>query len=348
LLFAALPVCVLSCWWAGDAYNASVMIDRLASADRSALRRPLPQAVAPPAGNWTSSTPGHLAHWAIFLTQYDGGTRTRPEEVAALLERAIEASPINREARLALAQLEPPPSAPGISLRSLGLSRDALSLAWTARRLTAAGNKEAALALYGRALAVAIPTEAYESGVPRFSDDPGMPRYQLPGEERAREIVREMVASNQWPFAEWSLKLPHDPLVLLAAARLLREQGRAEATTLLESVLEETEVGAGGLSPDARALAARAEACAMRGRWRDAQPLYREAIERCDDDTVKRSWWFNLADIAFRLDDERQRQSALRAAVAALSSDDITRRANDIQRATHARALSRSLGARAN
>jgi hypothetical protein len=83
-------------------------------------------------------------------------------------------------------------------------------------------------------------------------------------------------------------------------------------------------------------------------RWSEAAELYRRAIETIDDDTVKRSWWFNLADIAFRLDDERQRQAALRAAVAVASSDDITRRATDIQRAARARSLSRSPGFRAN
>ena len=53
--------------------------------------------------------------------------------------------------------------------------------------------------------------------------------------------------------------------------------------------------------------------------------MYRLAIELIDDDTIKRSWWFNLADIELRLDDESQRQTALRAALAVSPSDDISR-----------------------
>jgi tetratricopeptide (TPR) repeat protein len=348
VLAASFAGFVLSCWWAGDSYNASVMSDRLSSADRSALRRPLPESVGPPKGNWMSSTAGHLAHWAIFLTRYDGGERARPEEVVTLLERALEASPINREARLAFAQLEPPPPAPAISLKSLGLSRDSVSLAWTARRLLAAGQKQAALRLYGRALRLANPAARSATGVPRFSDDPGVPRYLLPGEDRVREIVREVVKSNHWPFSEWSGQVPRTAVTSLAAGRFLREQGLAEAATLLDVVLQDPEGRAADGKADALTLAARAEACALRSRWREAGELYRRAIEAIDDDTIKRSWWFNLADIAFRLDDERQRAAALRAAVAVASSDDITRRATDIQRAMSARSVSRSINVRAN
>ena len=95
-------------------------------------------------------------------------------------------------------------------------------------------------------------------------------------------------------------------------------------------------------------FAARAEAFALRSRWSEADQLYRQAIESIDDATIQRSWWFNLADIAFRLDDETQRQAALRAASAVAFSDDITRRATDIQRATRSRPVTRSPGVKAN
>ncbi len=340
--------CALAFSWAGDSYNASIMTDRLLGPDRSAMRRPLPESVAPPAGNWTRSTAGHLAHWAIFLTRYEGGERPGPEEIVSLLERALEASPINREARMALAQLEPPSGSRAISLRSLGQSRDTVSLSWSARRLLAAGKKQAALKLYGQALALAISGEAVRSGIPRFSDDPGVPRYYLPGEESLREIVREIVTSNQWPFADWSVVLPPSAIISLAAARLLREQGRPEAATLLDAVLEEPPAPAAPVASDPVTLAARAEACALKARWKEADLWYRRAIGAIDDDTIRRSWWFNLSDIAHRLDDERQRQAALRAALAVATSDDITRRVTDIQRATRARPPSRSTGVKAN
>ncbi len=139
VMIVGLAGCVLSCWWAGDAFNAAIMMDRLLSADRSALRRPLPESVVPPESDWMRSTASHLAHWAIFLARYEGGERQRPEEIVSLLERALEASPINREARLAIAQLEPSASTRSVSVRSLGLSRDAVSLAWS--RPTATGRR---------------------------------------------------------------------------------------------------------------------------------------------------------------------------------------------------------------
>ena len=84
--------------------------------------------------------------------------------------------------------------------------------------------------------------------------------------------------------------------------------------------------------PSAVALAARAEAFALKSRWKEAEKNYRLAIESVDDEKIKRSWWFNLADIELRLDNESQRQTALRAALP-FPADEISRRAADIQRA---------------
>src|SRR5204862_8240557 len=131
--------------------------------------------------------------------------------------------------------------------------------------------------------------------------------------------------------------------------RRRREQGRGEAETLLGRILDEGEgrAPAAADAADPRTLAARAEALALRSRWRDAEQEYRQAIERIDNETIRRSWWFNVADIAFRLNDEGQRQTALRAALAVTNSDDITRRATLIQRAATTRSRLR-LGAKAN
>ncbi len=162
--------------------------------------------------------------------------------------------------------------------------------------------------------------------MPRYSDDPAVPRYLLPGEDGVRDIVRELASSKEWSFSEWREVLPKNAIIELAAARLLREQSRGEAASLLDAVadLPSSVVDA---KEDPLLLAARAEASALRSRWTEADQLYRQAIESIDDDTIKRSWWFNLADIAYRRDDERQRQAALRAAIAVAASDDITRRA---------------------
>ena len=348
VLLTSLAACGLSWTWARDSYTASIVTDRLLTTDRTAQRSPLPDSVAPPAGGWMTSTPGHLAHWAIFLSRLAGEGSQAPQETADLLERALHASPINATARLALAQLGPPDELPSISPGSLGLSRDSASLAWTARRLMAAGKKEDALKLYGRSLSVALPSESSRAAIPRFSDDPGVPRYLLPGEEQLRDIVRELVSNNAWTFAEWSAVLPQTPIVLIATARQLREQGRGEAEAVLDLILAEKSIPKDLDTTGPVTLAARAEACALRSRWNEADQLYRRAIESIDDATIQRSWWFNLADISFRLNDETQRQLALRAALAVASSDDITRRATDIQRATRARPATRSPGVKAN
>jgi len=348
VLVAGLAGCVLSWWWACDTYSASIMTERLVTTDRSAQRRPLPESVGPPSGTWTQSTSQHLAHWAIFLSRFEGGKDHSPQEIPALLERALQVSPINPTARLAMAQLEPLGTSTTVSIRSLGLSRDVVSLAWSAHRLLAAGEKEAALKMYGQSLSVAISAESSRAGLARFSEDPSVPRYLLPGEERVRAIVRELAFRNEWTFPEWSVVLPDSAMVRLAAARLLREQGRSEAEALLDSVLDERRTAAAPFTVDPLTLAARAEAFALRSRWREAGAQYRQAIELIDDDTIKRSWWFNLADIALRLDDDNQLQAALRAALAVATSDDITRRATEIQRATRARSTLRSTGVRAN
>ena len=83
-------------------------------------------------------------------------------------------------------------------------------------------------------------------------------------------------------------------------------------------------------------------------RLKDAEQEYRQAIELVDNDVIRRSWWFNLADIARRLNDESQRQTALRAAGAVASSDDISRRVISIQRAADSLAPMSIPSAKAN
>ena len=128
-------------------------------------------------------------------------------------------------------------------------------------------------------------------------------------------------------------------LAALAAARLLREQARNDvADALLDTDPEPTH---GLWPPMDRSTRSRwppgprLSRCGRAGR----RPIdeYREAIELLDDETLKRSWWFNLADIAFRLADDAKRQAALRATLTVAASDDISRRATEILRATNTR-----------
>ena len=227
------------------------------------------------------------------------------------------------------------------------MSRDAASLSLSARRLLAAGNKTEALNLYLRALAVLTPAEPFRTASPRFCDDPNVPRYLLPGEERQREILRELVA-NESAFPEWSAAIPKNLTTTLAAARLLKEKGRREADALLDAVATAPLALEAAAPSSAVALAARAEAFALKSRWKEAEQNYRLAIESVDDEKIKRSWWFNLADIELKLDDETQWQTAVRAALAVSPSDEISRRAADLQRANSVRAIGRATDARAN
>ena len=78
----------------------------------------------------------------------------------------------------------------------------------------------------------------------------------------------------------------------------------------------------------------RAEAHALLSQWDEAEQRYRQAIDRIQDPTIRRSWWFNLASIASQLNDEAQRKAALAAALDVAGSDDISRRALELQRAS--------------
>jgi hypothetical protein len=237
-------------------------------------------------------------------------------------------------------------------IRGLGLSRDSVSLAWSARRLLDSGKKQAALRLYYRALSAASDGGLSRSVTPRFAEDPGARRYfyLLPSEDAVRDIVAELADREELAFVEWSRALPHHPVVWLATARLLRERRRPEADALLDQILADDWGEKDQGAADPRLLAARGEALMLRSRWQEAAKQYQQAIERVDNELIRRSWWFNLADIAQRLDDEGQRQAALRAALAVHSSDDISRRVSLLQKSADAKVKPRpsSGTARAN
>ncbi len=328
-----LLACVLSWCWARDASSAAVVTQRLLAAEGSGRHRPLPDDLAPTGGRWIKTTAQHLAHWGIVRAAEAKDEPQSAEEAADLLSQALEVSPLNPTARLAMAQLQGPGRDGSGRIRGLGLSRDSVSLAWSARRLLDSGRKEAALRLYHRALAAAADGGLSRTAMPRFSDDRANQRYLLPAEDAIRDVVAELASREGLEFREWSRALPRTPVVLLATARLLREQGRPEAEGLLDELLETDAAPPAAGRADPRLLAVRAEALMLRSRWAEAAEQYRQAIEQVDHDLIRRSWWFNLADVAQRLEDEGQRQTAIRAALAAVSSDDITRRASLIQKA---------------
>jgi tetratricopeptide (TPR) repeat protein len=331
--------CVLSWWWAIDASNASVVTHRLMAVDGAGRRRRLPDELRPPGGKWIKTTAQHLAHWAVHQSGAEPDEAAPATDAAEPLTRALEISPLNPTARLAMSQLEGSGRDGKGRIRGLGLSRDSVSLAWSARRLMDSGKKDASLRLYRRALSAAAEGGLSRSVTPRFAEDEAARRvyYLLPSEDAVRDIVDELATRDGLEFREWSKALPHHPIVLLATARILRERGMPEADALLDRILGDEWDAAGQGTGNPRLLAARGEAFMLRSRWPEAAEHYRLAIERVDNDLIRRSWWFNLADIAQRLDDEGLRQAAWRAALAVNISDDISRRVGLLQKAGDAK-----------
>ncbi|MGO8900357.1 MAG: hypothetical protein ACLQU5_18710 [Isosphaeraceae bacterium] len=339
---------LLSLRWSGDSFNAAVVSQRLLPRSENPGReKPLPESVVPPESSWWQTTPLHLAEWGVYL----GRSRTdddRTEEGRELVEAAVRISPINPMARLARAQLASRSSKLAGRALDLGLSRDAVSLAWSARALRHAGKKQSAIRVYRQALRIACGNDLAPASKPTFNDEPNVRRYLLPGETTARAIVRELITDADWTFQDWSEALPKNTVAILAAARLLRERERPEAQALLKQILnQEQEIVSTGA---ARAVqtATIAEAHALLSQWREAEQQYHQAIDRISDLTIKRSWWFNLASVALQLNDEAQRKVALEAALEAPTSDDISRKALELQRASVPLGRLRSSGTKAN
>ena len=212
----------------------------------------------------------------------------------------------------------------------------AMLSAWpgAARALRQAGKKESAIRVYRQALRIACDNDPAADSKPTFNDEANVRRYFLPGETTARAIVRELITDTNWTFQDWSEALPRNSVAILAAARLFRELERPEAQALLKQILNQEQET--GLTSTDRAVqtAMIAEAHALMSQWREAEQQYHQAIDRISDLTIKRSWWFNLASVALQFNDEAQRKVALEAALEAPTSDDISRRALELKRAS--------------
>jgi tetratricopeptide (TPR) repeat protein len=319
------PLATFGAWsWSIEALHCGVVANRLVW--NGARLEPLPVWVTPPNANWWATTSGHLMLWALWLDR----TASDPaafEEAREQLAAAARVSPLQASVRYALARADQGPWT-----TSLALSRDVLPLAWTGHQLRAAGKKEAAARAYRAALELVAQADLSRLAAPTFIDDTQIRRYALPAEELVGPIVRDMADSADWTYAEWSAVLPPSAVVQLAAVRLLRERGSPDADTTLDALLSVdrngTAVARGAAA--AVAIAAHAEALALKQRWSEADQRYRQAIDLMPDPTFRRSWWMNLADIALRQNDESGRQKALEAARGNDPNDEITRRAVEL------------------
>ncbi|WP_165225198.1 FHA domain-containing protein [Aquisphaera insulae] len=378
-LTLGIPGAFLAARWAGDSNNAAIIGQRLLAARTGRAReRPLPETVTPSPASWWQTTPLHLAEWGVYRSR-PGATEDEREEAGELLDRAVQLSPLHPVARLARAEVRPASSSTAAGLRSvrnLGLSRDPASLSWSARNLRLAGKKPAAVRLYRRAFLLADGQEPSGRAEPAFNAEPSGHRYYLPGEIAATAIVRDLLADADWPCREWIEAIPPAGVAALAAARLLHDQGKPEAREILDRILaaqpaepvasrdrdrdrddEPTPDGEAedrdgdrdqGGYPAAIRLAVAAEAHALLEHWGEAEARYRRAIDLAEDVTTRRAWWFNLASLASRGNDEPQRKAALEAALEVSSADDIGRRAVEMQRASEPMARSRLGIARGN
>jgi hypothetical protein len=358
VLLMGIAASVLSYWWTGDSSSAAVITQRLLA--RASLpgkereqerqrERHLPETVVPPEPSWWRTTPRHLVQWGVYLGRLAPGDEqaTEPQN---LLDGAVRIAPINSMARLAQAQIKRNPDEPPALVQALGLSRDPVSLAWTARTLRLAGKKTSALKVYRKALEIACRADPPRAMDLAFDDNPNVRRYLLPGEAAAAPIVRELIIDGGWTHEAWSDVVPDDAIALLAAGRVLHEQGRSETRTMLQRIIDRLR-GTGSPERDVdRPIehAAAAEAYALLSRWKDSEQEYRLAIEQTSDLTTRRSWWFNLASVAQHLDDEAQRTAALEAALEAPVSDEISRRALEFRRAVEPLGRLRSSGTKAN
>ncbi len=358
VLLMGFAASLLSFWWAGDSSSAAVITQRLLARaglpgrEREQERqreKPLPETVVPPEPSWWRTTPRHLVQWGVYLGRLGPGDEqaTPPQ---SLLDGAVRIAPINPMARLAQAQARQKPGEPTELVQALGLSRDAASLAWTARTLRLAGKKASALKVYRKALEIACRADPPRAMDLAFDDAPNVRRYLLPGEAVAAPIVRELIVDGGWTFEAWSSAVPDNAIALLAAGRVLHEQGGSEAQTMLQRIIDRLR-GIGNRERDAaRPIehAAAAEAYALLSEWKESEQEYRLAIEQTSDLTTRRSWWFNLASVAQHLDDETQRTAAIEAALEAPTSDDISRRALEFRRAVEPFGRLRSSGTKAN
>jgi tetratricopeptide (TPR) repeat protein len=315
----------LACSWSLEARRAGFLADHLTRATTKV--ESLPAWVTPPSLRWWQTTAGHLMIWA-FQRDQSATDPASVEEVRELLAAATQASPVHASVRFALARV----AGQGGETANLGLSRDAVALAWMGRQRLAAGRKEAGLKLYHAALAMAAQTDPARPAMPAFNDDPQIRRYTLPAEDLIGPIVRELAAESGLSYPDWSAALPPEALVRLVAVRVLRERASADADAALDVLLAHTETPASPTPGGAVAIAARAEALALKGRWDEAAQCYRQAIDLMPESTIRRSWWMNLAEITLRLNDETQRQQALEAARGNDTDDEITRRAIELLR----------------
>jgi tetratricopeptide (TPR) repeat protein len=241
---------------------------------------------------------------------------------------------LNPSVRYAQAHGLPGDSASPPLAKALAQSRDVQSLTLAGRQLLSAGKTDAALRAFGAALEMATNSDLSRASPPLFLDDPQLRRYALPTEELIASVIREMEARSEWTYKDWKEAVPPRTVAALAVARVLRAKHSPDAESALDAALAEAEVTPQATGREgALSLAVQAETLAMKARWAQAEEHYRKAIEMMPEETIRRSWWMNVADLALRVNEEPKRLKALEMAKSSDPKDEITQRAVELQKA---------------
>ena len=340
-VLAALGLVVgLTTIWALDARTSGVLMNAVASKTR--LPRSVASKLDPPERDvpwWRTNAPSRLA-WALYLDR----DPAEADEARAQLDAALRIAPLDPAARFNLVRRSATNAGAIPLVASLGLSRDVVTLTAAAGRLLAAGKREAARRAYREAIDIALTARPRTLPAPAYIEDAQIRRYALPLEDLVAIVVDDIARRSEWTYDDWSKIIPRRPIAQLVVARVLRSQSRPEADLALDAAVAPADPAITPTSEpflDALDLAARGEALALKGRIRAAADLYRQAIDRVEIGRIRRVWSFNLADLALRLDDERGRNEALRAALSGDMRDEVTRRVADLIRARAAAANSR-------
>ena len=285
-----------------------------------------------PNGAWWLSDATHLAAWAVALER-SGDGEDHSAEIRSLEDLASKASRLASRSRFLV---EPAAGASaeseGPDFSHLGRTRDVLSLVGTARRLRREGKVDSSLRAYRSALEIGSRAKSIDLDPPIFDENTQVLRYGLPHESLIAPVVLDLIADDKIDPDRWSEALPPSPVVSVVTMKVLsKSQKRAKADRMADLAIRQLESEPPiGFDPGEH-RAAGAEALAYRGRWTDAAEQYRLAIDLASDDSTRRMWSLNLAEVAHRLNDDAARTRAIEAAKAPDSADEITRRALRMQ-----------------
>ena len=312
----------LGATWGEDDRQAGLLADRLLRAS-SSERTPIAEEDVNPDGSWWRTTGSHLAIRAVAL----GSTRGEPsreETTRFLLQSARVAAPLEPATRIARAELSANDGGAESPLAALGLSRDTVALAVTARTLAREGKTRAALVAYRSALDLAARAAVGRGRVQTFLDEPNAKRFSLPFEGLIAGVIREMAAQPGWTYETWSASLPEHGVVLLAAYRVLSERGASESEAALNRLVECRAISSAGSQP--LHSVARAEGLVIKGRWEDAASIYAQAITAMPDEAVRRTWHLNRGLILARNGAVDPAEDAMASARAGRGDDEIGRK----------------------